>query len=57
MEIISLVASLVSLAVPVYILRMMSKPEAKGFTKAETNQIRQILNVMTWDGEIHEDQN
>lgn len=58
MEIISLVASLVSLAVSFYILRIMTaKPEEKGLTKTETNQIRQILNVMYWDGEMHEDQN
>ena len=57
MEIISLVASLVSLAVSLYILKLVKMPEVKGFSKQETSQIRQILNVMMWDGEVHEDQN
>ena len=58
MEIVSLIASLTSLAVSFYILRMLTaKPEVKGLTKTETNQIRQILNVMYWDGDMNEDQN
>jgi len=55
MVVVSLIASLMSLAVSLYILSIVRKePEAKGFTKAETNQLRQILNVMAWDGDIHE---
>lgn len=56
MAVISLIASLCSLAVSLYVLRLLTsdQPTAKGFTKQETNQLRQILNVMAWDGEIHE---
>lgn len=58
MEIVSLIASLTSLAVSFYILRIVTrKPEVEAFSKNETAQIRQILNVMAWDGEPYEDQN
>ncbi len=58
MEIVSLIASLTSLAVSFYILRIVTrKPEVEAFSKNEAAQIRQILNVMAWDGEPYEDQN
>lgn len=58
MEIVSLIASLTSLAVSFYILRIVTrKPEVEAFNKNEAAQIRQILNVMAWDGEPYEDQN
>lgn len=56
MAVVSLIASLCSLAVSLYVLRILTsdKPSEKGFTKQETNQLRQILNVMAWDGDVHE---